>query len=68
MAERSKALVCEAKGPGINSWHRRWCFFRKMVIVRKLAEKEERGKRQEREEKRAKRKEQRKKKTFFLIF
>ena len=68
VAERSEALVCEAKGPGIDSRCRRWCFFRKMVIARKVAEKEERGKRQEREEKRAKRKEQRKKKTFFLIF
>ena len=50
MAERSEASVCGAEGPGIDS-RRRWsCFFRKMVIARKVAEKRERSGRKRKEE------------------
>ena len=43
MAKLSEALVCGAKDPGIDSRHRQSCFFRKMVIARKVAEKREGG-------------------------
>ena len=64
MAEWSKALVWKAEGPGIDSRRRRSCFFRKMVIARKVAEKREKWKK----EKRGKRKGERTvkgKKNFF---
>ena len=58
LAERSEASVCGAEGPGIDS-RRRWsCFFRKMVIARKVAEERERSGRK-RKEAREKRKEKR---------
>ena len=50
MAERSEALVCGAEGPGIDSRCRRSCFFRKMLIARKVAEKRERSGRKRKEE------------------
>ena len=64
MAEQSKALVCEAIGPGIDSRRRQWCFFWKMVIARKVAEKEK--KEEEKRKGREKSKEERtvKEKTF----
>ena len=67
MAERSEASVCGAEGPGIDSQRRRSCFFRKMVIARKVAEKREREveEREKRKEKRGKNRE-RKRKHFFL--
>ena len=43
MAERSEASVCGAEGPGVDSRRWRSCFFRKMVIARKVAEKRERS-------------------------
>ena len=56
MAVWSEASVCGAEGPEINSRRRRSCFFRKMVIARKVAEKRERE-----VEEREKRKEEREK-------
>ena len=50
MAEWSEASVCGAEGPGIESRRRRSCFFRKMVIARKVAEKRERSGRKRKEE------------------
>ena len=50
MVERSEASVCGAEGPGIDSRRRRSCFFRKMVIARKVAEKRERSGRKRKEE------------------
>ena len=78
MAEWSEASVCGAEGPGIDSQRRRSCFFRKMVIARKVAEERERSgrkreveEREKRKEKRGKRKGERtvkEKKLFFVIF
>ena len=70
MAERSEASVCGAEGPGINSRRRRSCFFRKMVIARKVAEERERSGRKREVEERGKRKGERteKEKNFFFIF
>ena len=66
MAEQSGASVCGAESPGIDSRRRRSCFFRKMVIARKVAEKREREveEREKRKEKRGKNSER--KKNFFL--
>ena len=50
MAERSEASVCGLEGPGIESRRWRSCFFRKMVIARKVAEKRERSGRKRKEE------------------
>ena len=50
MAEWSEALVCGAEGSGIDSWCRRSCFFREMVIARKVAETRERSGRKRKEE------------------
>ena len=74
MAERSEASVCEAEGPGIKTRRWRSCFFRKMVIARKVAEERERSGRKREVEEREKRKEkrgknsERKKKLFLVIF
>ena len=50
MAERSEASVCGAESPGINSRRQQSCFFRMMVIARKVAEKRERSGRKRKEE------------------
>ena len=66
LAELSRASVCEAESPGIDSRRRQWCFFWKMVIARMVAEKEK--KEEETREGREKSKEERteKEKNFFF--